>query len=150
MSSLTKLFMTGVGMVGIFAAALWLSGDSSRVNTVSQPDQVQLAMKIDEQGPVSVSVTPPSILLGVGEWIFSTTLETHSWDLIEDIAAAASLVDDAGREYAAVRWDGDPPGGHHRQGALVFRPIVSSSKFIELRLRDMGGVALRRFSWEVQ
>ena len=145
-----KFFMVSVGAIGVFATALWLSSDLAGTNTAREPGPAPLATKTDDQGSVSVAVTPNLLLSSVGEWIFSTVLDTHAGDLSEDIAAAATLVDDAGREYAAVKWDGDPPGGHHRQGALIFRDIVPTPQSVDLRLRGVGGVALRRFSWEVQ
>lgn len=58
-------------------------------------------------------------------------------------------LDASGREYAPLAWQGDPPGGHHRKGVLRFKPLAAAT-LVELRISGVGGVATRRFRWELR
>jgi hypothetical protein len=60
----------------------------------------------------------------------------------------AALADSAGREYRAIAWEGDPPGGHHRKGILKFEPIKPAPGSVTLKIRRIGA-AERTFSWPV-
>ena len=85
--------------------------------------------------------------------VFDVKLDTHSVDLDKiDLRALAVLRVD-GEDIAAVSWEA-PKGGHHREGTLSFpatatdgRPLVTSQTTIELIVRDVAGVAERRFTW---
>lgn len=49
---------------------------------------------------------------------FAVTLDTHSTELSMDLAAAELEV--GGTSWPVAGWDGDGPGGHHREGELRF------------------------------
>lgn len=59
--------------------------------------------------------------------------DTHTVELGTDIAGTATLAV-AGREHRDGRWDGDGPGGHHREGVLRFAAGPSGSEPFELHL----------------
>ena len=48
-----------------------------------------------------------------------------------------------------MAWEGDPPGGHHRKGVLVFKPLDPMPATITLDVREVGGVADRTFTWNL-
>lgn len=75
-------------------------------------------------------------------------MDTHSVELDQDVAKIAALVDDSGKEYKPLRWEGTPVGGHHREGSLVFNRITPTPKFVELKISGIGGVA-RSFIWQL-
>lgn len=101
-----------------------------------------------DEGQVEVAVTPVGDFASEAEtWDFTISLNTHSVELAEDLAQVSVLIDEQGTEYLPTAWDGDPPGGHHREGVLSFEPFASSSAVIRLEMRGVGGVAVRRFSW---
>ena len=50
--------------------------------------------------------------------VFAITLDTHSVELAMDLAAAELSVGDT--SWPVAGWDGDGPGGHHREGDLRF------------------------------
>ncbi len=79
-------------------------------------------------------------------WRFEVRLDTHSVALDQDLAASAVLVAGDGREVRAEEWDGDPPGGHHRSGVLVFAAPVPGPQAVTLKIRGVG-VAERTFTW---
>ncbi len=104
--------------------------------------------KTDDQANVTVVVTPLTVSPKSAEWKFNIVMSTHSVELDQDLTAVAVLVDDQGKEYAPLTWEG-PTGGHHREGVLVFNPIAPLPQSIELRIKDLGGVTTRSFIWNL-
>jgi len=71
----------------------------------------------------------------------------HALELNHDLAAIAALIDAAGREQKPIGWEGDRPGGHHRKGVLTFRPLDPAPTTLTLKLRQVGPVPERSFTW---
>lgn len=82
-------------------------------------------------------------------WNFQLTLDTHSTELSEDLTAASLLLDETGRTYQPITWEGDPPGGHHRQGILKFRSITPQPKSITLKLERFSKTN-QVFTWQIE
>jgi hypothetical protein len=72
------------------------------------------------QSPVTVEVVPVALAKDSPRWEFRVALNTHSLELNEDMAEATVMVGN-GREYPPLGWEGDGPGGHHREGILRFK-----------------------------
>lgn len=105
-----------------------------------------LETKESNEGPVTVAVTPQS--LGTSAtWDFAISLNTHSEELSQDLVAVSELVDDQGNSYKPLSWEGAPPGGHHREGVLNFEPILPKPKFVEIKIKNVGGIKERSFKW---
>ncbi len=88
-----------------------------------------------------------------GSLVFDISLDTHSGDLDGyDLKELALLRDDAGNEYRPTSW-GSPPGGHHRSGKLTFAPLspesATSTKYIELVVRNVAGIEERVLRWDL-
>lgn len=105
--------------------------------------------KKDSQGQVMVTVTPQSLSSASETWRFDVRLNTHVAPITQDLAKVAVLGDGLGHEEKPTAWQGDPPGGHHRKGVLVFKPMRPMPKSINLKIRDVGGIAERTFSWSM-
>lgn len=103
--------------------------------------------KIDDQASVTVTVTPTLLSAESAEWKFDVVMDTHSVELDQDMTRVAILIDEEGKEYKAINWEG-PVGGHHREGILTFTKITPSPKFVELKISDIGGV-IRNFNWQL-
>lgn len=101
------------------------------------------------QGGVVVRVTPGRFVADAATWDFQVVFETHTAPLTGDPAQFTVLLDPQGRTYAALRWDGDPPGSHHRKGVLRFKPLRPVPASITLKMRGIGGVPERVFTWPV-
>lgn len=99
---------------------------------------------------VKVVVTPRAVEAGAKVWEFDVVLDTHSRALSEDIARASMIVDDAGRRFPALAWEGDAPGGHHRKGVLRFTAPAPPVQFIELKMEAVGGAEARTFRWDLK
>lgn len=108
-------------------------------------DEPALPAQVSNEGMVSVKVTPLALADGQ-PWRFEVQLNTHSVALDQDMAANAVLIVGDGQEVRAEEWDGDPPGGHHRSGILVFSVPVPAPQTVTLKIRGVG-VAERMFVW---
>ncbi len=115
--------------------------DNSLASSTSQWET-----KTDEQAGVTLNVTPSDISLGSVEWKFDIAMNTHSVELNQDMTKVAVLVDDQGKEYKPISWQGAESGGHHREGVLIFNQITPTPKSIELKITGIGGV-VRNFVW---
>lgn len=106
-----------------------------------------LPRQTSRSGEVEAAVTPGQIRADSESWDFQVVLDTHTIELSEDLQQAAVLADDTGREFKPTAYEGDPPGGHHRTGILKFEPVTPLPKSVTLKLRGVGGIGERSFSW---
>ena len=105
-----------------------------------------LAARSNDAGGVSVVVKPKSIATGA-VWEFEVVMDTHTKPLDDDLTKTAVLVDDGGRQYMPMSWQGDKPDGHHRKGVLRFPAPTEQIKSFELQIQGLGGVSKRVFQW---
>ena len=108
-----------------------------------------LSMKDNAEGQVRVSVAPESLSKTADTWRFAVQFNTHTTPITQDMVAVASLSGGNGAGEKPAAWEGDPPGGHHRRGVLVFKPIKPMPATITLHIREVGGVADRVFTWNL-
>jgi hypothetical protein len=120
------------------------SDQQNKVTSVSTSQKWET--KTDDQASVTVVVTPLDLLFQSKEWKFDIGMNTHSVELDQDMTKVAVLVDDQGKEYQAVSWQGPEGGGHHREGVLAFNPITPYPQHLTLKVKDVGAVE-RTFSW---
>ncbi|KKT95008.1 MAG: hypothetical protein UW97_C0030G0004 [Parcubacteria group bacterium GW2011_GWA2_45_15] len=106
----------------------------------------KLESKVDDQASVTVTVTPIDILSGSKEWKFDVVMDTHSVELDQDLIKTTVLIDDQGKEYKPISWEG-PVGGHHREGVLTFSQIIPPPQSVELKISGIGDV-VRSFVWQ--
>jgi len=108
-----------------------------------------LAARSSDANGVRVVVTPKQIDPGA-EWIFEVVMDTHTQPLDADLAKVSVLIDDAGRRYLPLSWQGDPPGGHHRKGMLRFAIGNADIKSFELQIEGIAGAGKRVFQWTIK
>lgn len=120
----------------------------SVVQSQKQKSPAGLEAQTNSEGPVSVEVTPAEP--GPDKWKFKIILNTHSVELDYDLAKSAVLVDASGKDYLPTGWEGDPPGGHHRSGVLIFEVPNPKPASVTLEIRQIGGVEKRDFSWYIK
>lgn len=111
--------------------------------------QNQYDTKTDTQGSVTVDVTP-QISSGDRQWKFEVILDTHSVELDQDPLQVVVLVDDQGNISQPTAWNGPGPGGHHREGILIFEAITPPPKYIEMKVTNVGNIPERSFKWNIQ
>ncbi len=126
----------------------------NRQEAVVRPLSVSYETLADEQGAVSVAVTPINLVAGVASLDFQVAMNTHSVDLSMDIAPLSTLATDTGRSVKAVSWDA-APGGHHVSGVLSFPATSDGMGFLSgaskliLTIRDVDAPE-RVFTWELK
>ncbi|MBI2120208.1 MAG: hypothetical protein HYT94_01130 [Parcubacteria group bacterium] len=99
----------------------------------------------DAGGEVSVSVIP-QFENGID---FKISMDTHAGELSADMMRAAVFEDEDGTVLLPTSWEGDPPGGHHREGILHFGTFAPMPKKVDFTLLGIGTVKERKFSWMV-
>lgn len=129
--------------ISFLAAAVALS-----VCTEAQPKT--LSSQQSDAGHVMVTVTPVMVSETADTWRFDVRLNTHVAPITQDIAAVSVLDDGDGHSERPSAWEGDPPGGHHRKGTLVFRPFSPMPGSITLHIREVGDVPDRSFTWNMK
>ena len=122
------------------AAVLWAWGASA----------AELTQQSSDTGGVTISVKPTDVSAAAKTWQFQVALNTHTGDLADDLARTATIVDAAGKQYAALGWKGDPVGGHHRKGVLQFEALSPRPDALELRIARAGETAPRTFRWKLK
>jgi len=120
------------------------NNSSSPAGIISQLPQM------NSEGEVTVKVSPKDLTQSAASWDFEIILNTHSVELSYDLTQTSILRDEDGKEYRPLSWEGDPPGGHHREGLLSFSVISPKPRKIELIMREISRVAERRFLWITQ
>lgn len=106
----------------------------------------------DEQGAVSVAITPLNLNEAGPTLEFQVALNTHSIDLSMDLALLATLATDTGLVVSAELWDA-PHSGHHVTGTLFFpaqqenKSILDGATELTLTIRDVDSVD-RVFRWQ--
>ena len=126
-----------------------LSNGEQVKQSVEEVRLKQWEAKIDEQLPVTVKVTPVELGEDAQLWKFQVVLDTHSGSLDEDLLKMASLADNENNVYYPISWEGPGPGGHHREGILVFKAMSPAPLYIELKIKNVGGVSERSFRWNM-
>lgn len=143
-------------IIGLIVVALIYFGFFNGKRAINDNQQIkqsstpQWETKTDEQPPVTVKVTPVQFGKNSSVWKFDIAFETHSGSLDEDPTKVVTLSDDKGNTYQPISWDGAGPGGHHREGILLFNAITPSPGFIELNVTNVGGVPERLFKWNLE
>ena len=87
-------------------------------------------VRIDQQGAVTMEVTPLNLSNPSDNLEFDVVLDTHSVDLSMDLAALATLTTDTGMTVQAAGWDA-PRGGHHVGGKLIFPALKDGKSILE-------------------
>lgn len=143
-----------IAAVITFAGAMLSVLDSpwhgSAFAATSVGTRTNLAAQMNNEGGVTVKVTPRNLAPDAVSWDFEITLNTHTKALNQDLSRSAVLIDAAGKSHTATGWEGSPPGGHHRSGVLSFQPLPGKQAAVELRVSGIGGVEVRKFRWQLE
>lgn len=94
----------------------------------------------------TISVLPETVSAKNSEWAFVIVMDTHSIELDNDLMESVILTA-AGVQYQPLRWEGDPPGGHHRSGKLVFKAVDPYPPDLTVTIAGIG--APRIFTWQL-
>ena len=126
----------GLALILLWAVVGWLSDVNAYESVTSRANNVTIDV-------VPVQLEPGQTAK------FEIRMTTHSVELSQDIIAVSTLKDDQGGNYQPAKWQGSPPGGHHRQGVLEFPVLKGSPKSARLVIREVAGVPERTFEWKI-
>ena len=130
------------------------TGPLSAANSTEPVSSSSDLTRTDQQGSVTVEVTPLNLTNPSNQLEFDIALETHSVDLSMDLATLATLTTDTGIPVQATTWDA-PRGGHHVEGKLVFpamkdgKSILEGADKLTLTITNVDAPA-RVFEWQLQ
>jgi len=101
---------------------------------------------------IEVSFVPPTE--AANALLFEVSLSTHSVELGEyDLEKLSQVTLQPGGALAEVEWKPQGPGeGHHVTGMLTVKDpkgLLAAAKMVGLELRDIAGVPVREFEWQV-
>jgi hypothetical protein len=108
--------------------------------------ELRYATQISDKQSIKITVAPKNIPKAEKDWDFEVTMESHTQALNDDLTKSSVLIAD-GKQYMPLRWEGAPPGGHHRKGRLHFKVIVPQPRSMELQIRLTGEPSPRSFQW---
>src|SRR5215475_13826871 len=114
----------------LLTAALILAACSTASASRESANPSLELTRSDEQGAVTVNVTPLNLENPSDRLEFNVALDTHSVDLSMDLATLATLTTDRGITVQATLWDA-PRGGHHVKGKLIFPATKDGSSLLE-------------------
>lgn len=150
-----KVIVFNLGLIVIGAALYYVISNRSNLFNKSTNDANQVSERTTLQtqiltdGTVTYKVTPKDLTVSATTWDFEISLDTHTGSLDQDLVAIVRLVDDKGNEYKSSQWEGDPPGGHHREGTLEFSPITPRPTFVELNIQTTGSTEKTSLRWNI-
>jgi len=128
--------------LGVLSAC---NADLTSVDTIEISEQT-LESQTNSEAMVTIEVAPR--IYDRKEWVFDVSIATHSVELDHDLSKLATLIDLDGNLYENPGWEGDPPGGHHREGQLIFTELAVSPQFT-LNLQNIAGIEDRIFTWSM-
>lgn len=138
---------TGVMAAAFFAGRIFWPSVNTATETGETVTQNNFAPQTNDGGAVSIKITPQNSL-NSNVWEFAVVFDTHSVELSEDPTKISLLIDGSGKEYEPIAWEGDAPGGHHRQGILKFNSLIPTPDAIKLKIIGVGGIQERLFVWK--
>lgn len=130
---------------------------SNRTNFFNKPiapnlpaEQTALSAQTASIGIVTYKVTPKNLSKSSPTWDFEIVLDTHTGSLDQDLVSEVRLLDDKNKEYQASKWEGDPPGGHHREGVIKFESLGSDVTSLILKINPGEKMKETSFTWETK
>lgn len=156
MSKINKILLAILVLIVIFFGSNVFKKINKQYSKTNKTNMTNNSNKLEknlntqenEGGNVTVIVKPKILKVGKNP-TFELEFETHSVDLSFDVIEQSYLVDDEGNRFDNGIWEGSPPGGHHREGTLIFNEVLSKTKFVKLIVRNVSDIPERTFRWEL-
>ncbi len=143
----SKLLLLAVLIVSLLIVAKITYVPREEKTNPPLANQNTLSSQTSSEGEVTVKVTPENIPEDKKTWQFRIVLDAHTGSLDQDLLKNSVLLDEKENQIAPIFWEGDPPGGHHREGILRFSSFPSKQNLVILKIRGIGEVPERNFSW---
>ncbi len=112
----------------------------------SSVEKIKFESLVDTRNGVNIEAVPVDFSLNE-PFKISIRFTTHSGNLGFEVDKITFLEDSEGNVYYPIHWEGDPPGGHHRSGILLFPVINRNASYIKLVMKGIYGIDTRSFKW---
>jgi hypothetical protein len=139
-----RLIPTAVALAMLLAGGLVLTSRGGDDGKRAEDAGVGLETRTLSAGEIDIKLEPHQ--LDDQGAAFAITLDTHSAELSMDLSAAELEV--AGTSWPVTGWDGDGPGGHHREGELRFEAAGPANGTARLALPGFPEPV--EITWEVE
>ncbi len=149
MPRIAARFSVGLVFAAVVSALLFVASLGTKDVAAGTAQDQALPAQVNREGQVTVKVTPQALSPAADQWRFSVQFDTHVTPLNQDLLKTAVLSGDKGEGEAPLSWEGDAPGGHHRTGILIFKPIMPVPASVTLTLQQVGSVPERSFTWNL-
>lgn len=105
--------------------------------------------KTDNQGEVTISVTPLLEKSDEENYVFLVEMNTHSVDLSEfDLDNLTEISIGQNEEVGTITWEPSTTESHHTEGYIKVNGNWNSEfPFLELKLNNINGIKSRTFTW---
>ena len=125
-----------------------ISAENIDSHSTGQVEEFKFESRLDSQNGVNIEAVVEDY--GFNKpFKISIMFNTHSGNLDFVVEKISFLEDSEGNVYRPLGWEGDPPGGHHRSGKLLFPALNMSVSYIKLVMEGIYGVDTRSFKWEL-
>jgi hypothetical protein len=138
-----------ISLANVVLVAVLVLGAYASPKIEAQTGQAAAEERTSAGQGVTIKVVPKAIGPADSRWEFGVVFDTHSAELNDDVSQSAVLVTDDGRTLKPAGWTGAAPGGHHREGVLLFDAPAPRPGSIELRITRPGESAPRSFRWQL-
>ncbi len=150
---LLRVNFVRAGAAAATASALAVASAFLFVGTRANADEgspavLELSSVFMDENSVSFEVTPMDFQYGQ-PLVFEIRMNTHQVDLGFDLMNLATVTTDEGAILVPVAWEGSAPGGHHRDGKLIFPEITLPVGQMSLVVEDVAEVPKRIFTWKL-
>lgn len=149
-----KVVKIGLGIIIIGSSFYYIVSNRTSLPSTQrvgseQPEQSTLSTQTLTDGTVTYKVTPKNLAFSAPTWDFDISLDTHTGSLDQDLVSIVQLVDNKGNKYQATKWEGDQPGGHHREGILKFSPVIPRPSYIEIGIQTDKPTENTKLRWSL-
>ncbi len=130
-------FLLVLSVIVVFGSYFYISSQNNELSL----KQTSFQTLTSNENNVEFQVMP------INPSEFQISIDTHSVDLDFDLTEISTLYDNIENNYKPLKWEGSAPGGHHRNGVLIFPPINSNAKSIKLVILNS---VKREFMWDLK
>lgn len=105
--------------------------------------------KTDNQGEVTISITPLLEKNNEESYVFQVEMNTHSVDLSQfDLNNLTEISIGQNEEVGRITWEPSTNESHHTEGYIkVNGNWKSDFRFLELKIYNINGIKSRTFTW---
>jgi hypothetical protein len=129
-----RLIIGAVAALMVAASGVFVASRGGDDRNADGPTAPGLDARTVNAGEIEIKIQPHQ--LDAQGAVFGVALDTHSTELSMDLDSAQLQVD--GTTWPITGWDGDGPGGHHREGELRFEPAGAITGTARLTLDGFG------------